>query len=92
MSVGRLDSGDIRRLKRSLDITAFFDFPASFPVLTIADVVTYMQQNLPMVYAGAGAPEAVQSAFYGSLYVRDNGFLYKKTSAGYGNTGWDQLL
>lgn len=30
---GFLDSGDIRRLKRSLDITAFYQFPASFGVL-----------------------------------------------------------
>ena len=30
---GRLDSGDIRRLKRSLDITAFYDFPFSFGFL-----------------------------------------------------------
>ena len=30
---GFLDSGDIRRLKRSLDITAFYQFPVSFGVL-----------------------------------------------------------
>lgn len=92
MSVGRLDSGDIRRLKRSLDITAFFDFPASFPVLTIGDVVTYIQQNLPMVYAGAVPPEGVQSAFYGSIYDQDNGLVYRKSSPGYTNTGWNRLL
>lgn len=30
---GFLDSGDVRRLKRSLDITAFYQFPVSFGVL-----------------------------------------------------------
>lgn len=60
--------------------------------LTIGVIVTYFQQNLPMVYAGAGAPEGVQSAFYGSIYDRDDGTVYRKSSAGYGNTGWNQLL
>ena len=90
---GFLDSGDIRRLKRSLDLTAFYEFPTTFtPPVNILAVVAYFQQNLPMVYAGATAPEGVQSAYYGSMYNQDNGLVYRKSSAGYGNTGWDQLL
>lgn len=70
---------------------ANFDVGWTTPA-TFSSIVTYFQQHVAMVYAGAGAPEGVQSAFYGSLYDQDNGFVYRKTSAGYGNTGWNQLL
>lgn len=58
---------------------------------TLAQLKTFLQQTTAQVYAGAsGSPEGVVSAFYGSLFTTDDGHFWRKTGAGFGNTGWNQ--